>query len=56
MRVRFRLILLGFAAPILAQHLDSGLLPLPVLGHDPASLIQRLVAGLDLQPVLSDDD
>jgi hypothetical protein len=56
MRVRFRLLLPGFAAPILAQHLDSRMLALPVLGYDPASLIQRLVVSLDFQPVLGDGD
>jgi hypothetical protein len=56
MGFRFRPLLLGFAAPILAQHLDSGMLTPPVLGYDPASLIQRLVSGLNFQPVLGDDD
>jgi hypothetical protein len=52
MCVRFSLLLLGCPAPILAQHLDTGMLPVPVYGYDPAGFVQGLVVGLHFEPVL----
>jgi hypothetical protein len=55
MCVRFSLLLLGCPAPILAQNLDTGMLPVPVFGYDPTSFVQGLVVGLHFEPVLGDE-